>query len=105
MFYAGQKVVCVTITDEDVPSEFSGVWHDDQPKVGCVYTIVKELPCPRSGQGVVHLAEIRRSKLAEQYWGYPVGYGAFRFRPVTDISDLQAIVAEVMNRAPCKEPV
>lgn len=101
-FYVGQKVVCVTTTDEAIPPILAGSWNGDEPTIGAVYTIAKILTCPLSGIEMVHLVELRRAKSAEKYWGYPVGYGAFRFRPVTDISDLQAIVAEQLAGKPRK---
>ena len=94
MFYVGQKVVCV----DDVP--VMGGWHPESqsPVEGEIYTITafgEESPDSMMRyQAHVWLAEIRNA--------FDIGYLARRFRPLTDISTLQSIVAEVKAGKPRK---
>jgi hypothetical protein len=93
-FRVGQKVVCV-----DAKSGGGGWDKDDHPTEGAVYTIVRSFTW-HDNEEVVWLLELRRSSRARRYHGDDVGYGAYRFRPVVDISDLQAIVREQLLGKP-----
>lgn len=90
MFYVGQEVECI----DDGGGH--GVWwrDDDKPIVGVKYTIRRLFTNVAGLQ--LDLNEIRRGKYASAYWGFDVGYGAWRFRPIqkkrTDISMLTALL-------------
>jgi len=98
-FFVGQKVVCV---DANGASRFTGSttpWEpDEQISDGEIYTITSVHLF--HGLIVLHLQEVQRSISARMLWGPLAGYGAYRFRPVTDISDLKKIVSEVFTKKP-----
>jgi hypothetical protein len=86
VFRVGQKVVCVDASYNGKLRKKDRPW----PVEGAVYTVggFDEDNC-------LCLEEINRRWLGEPYGFYP-----HRFRPVVDISDLQAIVREQMLGKP-----
>ena len=89
MFYVGQKVVCV-----DASYRGAFPWLGTPPVEGVVYTIAGfNGSDPYHGELILRLVEIQNP--ARRAGRMLEGYLASRFRPVTDISALQAIVAEV----------
>jgi hypothetical protein len=93
MFRVGQKVVCVDENWRARPYQWEAL-----PKKGEIYTI-RQIDCERDGIGV-RLHEIH-NKLHEYAEGFgEVRFNSSHFRPVVDISDLQAIVREQMLGKP-----
>lgn len=90
MFYVGQRVVCV----DDSP-HFEGT---AALKMGAVYTVRNFHECP-DGRVGMRLSEVTLPLAGN---GIEHCFRQSRFRPVTDISDLQAIVAEVKTGKPRK---
>jgi len=84
-FEVGQKVVCIDSTPNPI---YKG--PQDLPNEGQVYTISWIGPCVwKYNKGIgVHLKEHTRD----------MPLGTHRFRPATDITTFQNIVAKVMNR-------
>ena len=96
MFYVGQKVVCV-----DARARPGKYWARHQGKLveGRVYTVARGTYAhPTLASEVIDLVEVQCNRLNS---GDPA-FRAARFRPVTDISDLQAIVAEQLAGKPRK---
>lgn len=101
-FFRGQKVVCVD--DGDQPSPFpKDVWGKPVT-AGVVYTIRGfGRPCHIRGVPTVYLCEVHRpskSYTDRLRYGDEIPLAAWRFRPVTDISDLIEIVSEVRHHNP-----
>lgn len=94
MFYVGQKVVCV---DDRFP--YKALPTTIRPIAGNIYTVTRgnfmDRVVWREG---IEIAEARNTRPNAGH----TGFLAARFRPVTDISDLQAIVAEVKTGKPRK---
>lgn len=105
-FRVGQKVVCV---DDGIKPDWpaylrNAEWRGDAPVVGQVYTIIRIIA---SNDGdVLHLAEIRRSDTARLEWGYDVGYGAWRFRPIVERKTDISFAHEILRKAtkPARAP-
>lgn len=96
MFYVGQKVVCVD--DKPSPKKTFGYYKNlITPRVGQIYTIRGF----RSAYSV-WLCEIRNEPRTYSDGFVEASFLAARFRPVTDISTLQSIVAEVKTGKPRK---
>ena len=93
MFYVGQKVVCVN--DSWVTNR-----PDTRPVKGIVYTI-RGIDGDERGTSI-YLVEIVNPARMVREGLFEVSFWAWRFRPVTDISTLQAIVAEVKTGKPRK---
>jgi len=89
-FVVGQKVVCVD--DSIRPGRVRQAGHDIRK--GQIYTVYG-FQISRSGDLNVELVELP----------HPNGYFPSRFRPVTDISDPQKLVADVFTKTPAIEPV
>ena len=98
-FYVGQKVVCV---DAGGPSPYMHWDASDAIFAGEVYTL-KSVHLHR-GIVVVWLEERERHPLAKETWGPESGYGAYRFRPVTDITLLQEIASGIKQPGGFNEP-
>ena len=95
-FFVGQKVVCVNAGPLDDSIHQRIPWANGEgPREGAIYTVISchndDFECP-----VLWLAEIKRHRHSVVKWGKRVGYDVRRFRPVTDISDLAAIVRETL---------
>ncbi len=94
MFFVGQKVVCVDTSEWNLGAE-KAAKGNVFPVKGGIYTIREVV----DGDGLL-LMEIVNPPT---WWGkVEIGFFASRFRPVTDISDLKEIVAEVFNHKPRK---
>jgi len=105
-FHAGQKVVCINAHMAGPFRQFS---PDEAPRVGGIYTVRRAF-IGADGLEVLWLDEIARSAESILYWNDPdLGYGAFRFRPLTehkkktDISFALDILDRVSGKI--KEPV
>lgn len=87
-FRVGQRVVCV---DAERTARWSRQWLVE----GTIYTIKSFAECLVTGGPGVHLEEVTRDNIYAPF-------GLWRFRPLVDISDLQAICTEVKNGKPRK---
>lgn len=84
-FYVGQRVVCVDAKPRPGFTKGPGCVE------GVVYTVAAIRIWARRNTHVIDLVEISRNEQAVRLWGPSCGFGAFRFRPATDISKLEEI--------------
>jgi hypothetical protein len=91
MFRVGQKVVCV-----DIDPNPGRRWAGDILRIDAIYTIVG-FEEHVAGTALV-LAEAKNCYRERMIWYR--GYQSRRFRPVVDISHLEAIVREQMLGKP-----
>lgn len=87
-FVRGQRVVCIDIT----PRAGRRWYPHTMPTVGAVYTVAKGNYINERNDEVILLNEIQNPLGGR---GEDVGYLVRRFRPVTDISDLTEIAANI----------
>jgi hypothetical protein len=80
MFYRYQQVLCI-----DAESGRDGyIWIPGEEIItGNTYTIHSTFAHPVSGIPMVRLSEVRRSQRCIDMWNHD-GYGAYRFRPLTE---------------------
>lgn len=92
--YPGAKVVCV-----DARARFS--WAPGEALVeGKVYT-VRDTHIDDENMVVLRLFEVERSRIAKDMWkDERLGYGAFRFRPLTKRKTSIAIFERMLNSTP-----
>ncbi len=95
-FYVGQKVVCVDAHSVKPGDEGRRWIPGEEPIEGAIYTI-RRIWKSSTGSLVFDFFELSRDARSSIAWGYEVGYGSFRFRPVierkTDISIFTAMLA------------
>jgi len=100
-FRVGQKVVCVT---NEVHEE-GRMWRDDAPTVGAVYTVSHEWW--RDGRQHLSFIELERHPEAKKIWAMcgkgRLGYGAWRFRPVTEKKTDISIFKAILNKENAKK--
>jgi hypothetical protein len=82
VFRVGQKVVCI----EDRPI-YGGVWRDDVPVKGNVYTIARIRPGVYGDYVSFDLVELKSR----------IGYRASRFRPVVERKTSIAVFTAMLN--------
>lgn len=98
MFYVGQKVVCV-VNWKHHNGFHGGFGSEILPQRDVVYT-VREIVVYPDGEAGLRLMEIRNYANPYSYGPGECSFAVRYFRPVTDISDLQSIVAEVTRGKP-----
>lgn len=91
-FYVGQKVVCV-----DARSFGDCEWGETEtPKQGAIYT-VQSVHNDNYGKPVLWLHELSRDAESQEDHGHLIGYGVWRFRPITERKTSIEIFKAMLN--------
>lgn len=91
-FRVGMKVECV---DSHPGHGFS--WeHQEAPVLGSKYTVTRVF-IDEEGDEIIHLQEIARDRVSQEWWGDDVGYRASRFRPIVERKTSIEVFQRMLN--------